>query len=79
LRLISLLGNVKDGRRIREIMSTFHIQAVYHAAAYKHVPMVERNVVEGVKNNVFGTLYTVQAARTCGVEIYKCYGRISRK
>ena len=68
--LISLLGNVKDGRRVREIMSTFHIQTVYHAAAYKHVPMVERNVVEGVKNNVFGTLYAAQAARACGVETF---------
>jgi len=68
--LISLLGNIKDGRRVREIMSTFHIQTVYHAAAYKHVPMVERNVVEGVKNNVFGTLYAAQAARACGVETF---------
>lgn len=68
--LISLLGNVKDGRRIREVMSTFEIQTVYHAAAYKHVPMVEHNVVEGVKNNVFGTLYAAQAARASGVETF---------
>ena len=41
--------------------------------------MVERNVVEGVKNNVYGTLYAVQTARACGVDTYKCYGRISHK
>ncbi|MBV1880773.1 MAG: polysaccharide biosynthesis protein [Pseudomonadales bacterium] len=68
--LIALLGNVKDSLHTKEVMTTFEIQTVYHAAAYKHVPMVEHNVVEGVKNNVFGTLYAAEAARASDVETF---------
>jgi FlaA1/EpsC-like NDP-sugar epimerase len=60
--LIPLLASVQDEERIREIMSTWHPDTVYHAAAYKHVPLVEHNPAEGIKNNVFGTLRTAQAA-----------------
>jgi FlaA1/EpsC-like NDP-sugar epimerase len=52
---------------MREIMSTWHPDTVYHAAAYKHVPLVEHNPAEGIKNNVFGTLHAAQAAAENGV------------
>jgi FlaA1/EpsC-like NDP-sugar epimerase len=67
LSLIPLLGSVKDNDRMQEIMTTWHPDTLYHAAAYKHVPMVEHNVAEGVKNNVFGTLCTAKAALHHGV------------
>jgi FlaA1/EpsC-like NDP-sugar epimerase len=67
LSLIPLLGSVKDNDRMQEIMTTWHPDTLYHAAAYKHVPMVEHNVAEGVKNNVFGTLCTAKAALNHGV------------
>ncbi len=60
--LVPLLVSVQDKERIHEIMSTWHPDTVYHAAAYKHVPLVEHNPVEGIKNNVLGTLRTAQAA-----------------
>lgn len=60
--LIPLLASVQDSDRIQDIMSTWHPDTVYHAAAYKHVPIVEHNPAEGIKNNVFGTLRMAQAA-----------------
>jgi FlaA1/EpsC-like NDP-sugar epimerase len=68
--IVSLLGSVHHESRVREIMRAFDIQTVYHAAAYKHVPMVERNLFEGIHNNVFGTLHTVRAAIDSGVETF---------
>jgi FlaA1/EpsC-like NDP-sugar epimerase len=65
--LVPLLASVQDDDRMREIMSTWHPDTVYHAAAYKHVPLVEHNPAEGVKNNVLGTLRTAQAAAENGV------------
>lgn len=65
--LVPLLASVQDEDRMREIMSTWHPDTVYHAAAYKHVPLVEHNPAEGIKNNVFGTLCTAQAAAEHGV------------
>jgi len=65
--LIPLLGSVKDDDRMQEIMTTWHPDTLYHAAAYKHVPMVEHNVAEGMKNNVFGTLCVAKAAAQHGV------------
>lgn len=65
--LVPLLASVQDGDRMREIMSTWHPDTVYHAAAYKHVPLVEHNPAEGIKNNVLGTLRTAQAAMEAGV------------
>ena len=62
VELIPLLASVQDGQRLDEIMSTWRPDTVYHAAAYKHVPLVEHNPAEGIKNNVFGTLRTAQAA-----------------
>ena len=65
--LVSLLASVQDDDRMREIMSTWHPDTVYHAAAYKHVPLVEHNPAAGIKNNVLGTLRTAQAAAENGV------------
>ncbi|WP_429146715.1 polysaccharide biosynthesis protein [Aeromonas rivipollensis] len=70
LEIIPLLGSVQRQHRLSAVMSNFQIQTVYHAAAYKHVPLVEYNVVEGVRNNVFGTLYCAQAAIESGVETF---------
>lgn len=65
--LVPLLASVQDGERMRKIMSTWRPDTVYHAAAYKHVPLVEHNAAEGIKNNVFGTLRTALAAIDAGV------------
>jgi FlaA1/EpsC-like NDP-sugar epimerase len=62
IALVPLLASVKDDERMRAIISTWRPDTVYHAAAYKHVPLVEHNPAEGIKNNVFGTLRTAQAA-----------------
>jgi FlaA1/EpsC-like NDP-sugar epimerase len=65
--LVPLLASVQDEERMREIMNTWSPDTVYHAAAYKHVPLVEHNIAEGVKNNVMGTLITAQIAIEKGV------------
>ncbi|MBZ2168413.1 polysaccharide biosynthesis protein [Marinobacter sp. F4216] len=63
-----VLGSVTHRRRCEAVMKTFDVQTVYHAAAYKHVPLVEHNVIEGVQNNVFGTWHTAEAAIAAGVD-----------
>jgi FlaA1/EpsC-like NDP-sugar epimerase len=65
-----LLGNAHHKHRVREIMTTFAIQTVYHAAAYKHVPIVEHNMIEGIHNNIFATYNTAEAAMECRVETF---------
>ncbi len=65
--LVPLLASVQDSHRMCEIMSNWKPDTVYHAAAYKHVPLVEHNPAEGIKNNVFGTLHVAQAAAENGV------------
>lgn len=70
VELVALLGSVQDQRRLENIYRTFSVQTVYHAAAYKHVPMVEHNIAEGVANNVFGTWYAAEAARKAKVETF---------
>lgn len=67
ITLVPLLASVQDGERMREIISTWYPDTIYHAAAYKHVPLVEHNPAEGIKNNVFGTLSLAQAAVASGV------------
>ena len=67
ITLVPLLASVQDDERMREIMSTWHPDTVYHAAAYKHVPLVEHNPAEGIKNNVLGTLLSAKAAAENGV------------
>jgi len=66
--LISLLGNAHHKYRVREILQAYGVQTVYHAAAYKHLPIVEQNVIEGIHNNVISTWYTAEAALECGIE-----------
>lgn len=65
--LVPLLASVQDDDRMCEIVSTWHPDTVYHAAAYKHVPLVEHNPAAGIKNNVLGTLRTAKAAAEHGV------------
>lgn len=68
--LIPLLGSANHKPRIRTAMSLYGIQTTYHAAAYKHVPIVEQNVLEGVYNNIFGTLHAAEAALEADVECF---------
>jgi len=65
-----ILGTVVNQGHIEIICRRFKVDTIYHAAAYKHVPMVELNIVEGVRNNVFGTLHCAQAAITANVETF---------
>ncbi len=68
--VIPALGSVQHRRRLTELMSRFKVETVYHAAAYKHVPIVEYNTMEGVRNNVFGTLHCAEAAIQTNVETF---------
>ncbi len=67
VRLLPILGSVRNSEKLFDMMKTWNVDTVYHAAAYKHVPMVEHNIAEGVLNNVIGTLNTAQAALRVGV------------
>jgi FlaA1/EpsC-like NDP-sugar epimerase len=67
IRLLPILGSVRNQAKLLDVMKSWHVATVYHAAAYKHVPMVEHNIAEGVMNNVIGTLNTAQAALQAGV------------
>ena len=67
ITIVPLLASVQDSRRMMEIISTWRPDTIYHAAAYKHVPLVEHNPAEGIKNNVLGTLRTARAAAENGV------------
>jgi FlaA1/EpsC-like NDP-sugar epimerase len=70
VRIVPLLGSAHHKQRVRDILQTYRVQTVYHAAAYKHVPLVEHNMIEGVQNNVVATWYTAEAAMECGVETF---------
>lgn len=65
-----VIGNVQNIKRISTVIKTLKVQTLYHAAAYKHVPLVENNVIEGVQNNIFGTLNTAKAAIAANVETF---------
>ncbi|MEJ5864152.1 nucleoside-diphosphate sugar epimerase/dehydratase [Pseudomonas farsensis] len=67
VQLLPILGSVRDTDKLLHIMTTWGVETVYHAAAYKHVPMVEHNIAEGVLNNVMGTLNAAQSALQAGV------------
>ncbi len=67
-KIIAALGSVQRQNRLEKLMTSYEVETLYHAAAYKHVPLVEDNVVEGIRNNVFGTLSCAQAAIECGVK-----------
>lgn len=68
VQLHAVLGSVMQRRRCSAVMAAFGINTVYHAAAYKHVPLVEHNTIEGVQNNTFGTWHVAEAAIETGVE-----------
>ena len=70
VELIPLLGSVTDQSRDVIILRSFGVQTVYHAAAYKHVPLVEHNPIEGLQNNAFGTWRMAEAALAAGVETF---------
>lgn len=67
-RILPFLGSVCNRSRVEAIMLRYDVQTVYHAAAYKHVPMVEHNVFEGIRNNVTGTQVVAQCSADTGVE-----------
>ena len=68
LNLIALIGSVRDSKRLNEVFLKYHPQIVYHAAAHKHVPLMETSPNETIKNNVFGTFKTAECAGKYGVE-----------
>lgn len=70
VNVVALLGSVQNPRLLDSVMVEHRVQTVYHAAAYKHVPLVESNCVEGMKNNVFGTQFCAEAAINAGVELF---------
>jgi FlaA1/EpsC-like NDP-sugar epimerase len=70
VEIVALLGKARHRHRLREILIRYSVQTIYHAAAYKHVPIVEQNIIEGVYNNVFSTWATAQAALDCRVETF---------
>ncbi|MBQ4838303.1 MULTISPECIES: polysaccharide biosynthesis protein [Pseudoalteromonas] len=70
IELVPIMGSVQHVNRLETCMIAFGVNTVYHAAAYKHVPLVEHNVVEGVRNNVFGTYYAAKAAINAKVETF---------
>jgi FlaA1/EpsC-like NDP-sugar epimerase len=65
-KIVPLLASVRDADRMGEIFSTWHPDTIYHAAAYKHVPLVEHNPAEGIRNNVLGTLTAARSAAEHG-------------
>jgi FlaA1/EpsC-like NDP-sugar epimerase len=70
ISLHPVLGSVQNAMRLAAIMSRYEVNSVYHAAAYKHVPLVEFNVTEGILNNTFGTHAAASAAIEAGVELF---------
>ena len=63
LELVTALGNIRDTDRLSEVLQRHGVESIFHAAAYKHVPMMESHVLEAVRNNVLGTWNLVRAAR----------------
>ena len=70
IELVPLLGDAGDRRRMLDILETYGVQTLYHAAAYKHVPIVEHNIIPGIQNNVISTLNAAEAALEAGVETF---------
>ena len=68
LELLPFLGSVLETEKCEKILRTFKVETVYHAAAYKHVPLVEHNPIEGIRNNALGTLSMARAAIAAGVK-----------
>lgn len=70
VEIVPLLGNAHHRNRMREIYRNYAVQTVYHAAAYKHVPIVEHNIIEGIHNNIYSTFYAADAALECHVDTF---------
>ena len=70
LNLVTLIGSVRDEERVRMVFEKYHPQLVCHAAAHKHVPLMEENPNEAIKNNVMGTWHVARAADTYGAEAF---------
>lgn len=70
IEVVPLLGSVCDRDRMLSVLRQWQIQTLYHAAAYKHVPMVELNIIEGIRNNCFGTAIAAEAAVAESVESF---------
>jgi len=68
IELCAVLGSVCDEARLQQVMRLHRVQTVYHAAAYKHVPLVEANPLEGIRNNVLGTRAVAEVAALCDVD-----------
>jgi FlaA1/EpsC-like NDP-sugar epimerase len=68
--VVPLLGSICDARRVEEVLTIYDIHTVYHAAAYKHVPIVEQNLLEGINNNSIGTMQLATVACQVGVETF---------
>jgi FlaA1/EpsC-like NDP-sugar epimerase len=68
--IVPLIGSVHHRNRVTEVLKNYSVDTIYHAAAYKHVPLVEHNMLEGVHNNIFGTLHTAEAAIDAGVKSF---------
>jgi FlaA1/EpsC-like NDP-sugar epimerase len=66
----TILADIRDPHRVREVFDQFHPQIVFHAAALKHLPLLERYPAEAVKSNIFGTRNVLEAAAACGVEYF---------
>ncbi|QKI89764.1 polysaccharide biosynthesis protein [Thiomicrorhabdus xiamenensis] len=66
--IVSILGSVQDGVKLEKILNMYSVDTVYHAAAYKHVPLVEHNIAEGIQNNSFGTMTIAKKAAESGVK-----------
>lgn len=70
VEIVPILGSVLDDKRLRKTISDHGVQTLYHAAAYKHVPLVEDNPFAGAENNILGTHLTANAAKDLGVELF---------
>ena len=70
LEIIPLIGSAHHKDRMVNVLQSYSVNTVYHAAAYKHVPLVEHNMIEGIHNNVFGTLHAAEASAETGVESF---------
>lgn len=70
IKVFPILGSVNNKNRLSQVLKKFNVHTIYHAAAYKHVPLVEYNTAEGVSNNIFGTLNCAQVAIESGVHTF---------
>jgi FlaA1/EpsC-like NDP-sugar epimerase len=70
VEIVPILGSVGHLHHVDRVMRIYQVKTVYHAAAYKHVPLVEHNLIEGVFNNIFGTWNAARAARNTGAETF---------